>query len=114
MKKTIAILLALLVALSLAACGGSASKKFDPEEELRSKISADVAVYCKFNYADVKLALTTISDISNNGDTYTAKGKVNITDNYGDKYSGKVTGVYKLEGEAFTKVSLDIEQPRKQ
>lgn len=71
---------------------------------------------CYFSYADVKSAITTLTDIDVDGDTYTGKGKVTVRDNYGDTYVGKVTAVYKYnaENESFTKVSLDIETPTKQ
>ncbi|MBR4656983.1 MAG: hypothetical protein IKO68_10570 [Oscillospiraceae bacterium] len=128
MKRAITILLALLMVLSLAACGdwpkdasGVASKNtpttentFDAKDAFKSKMQADVVVYSMFNYADVKLTTLDLTTIDADGDTYTGKGKVTVLDDYGDKYVGKVTGVYKLDGETFTKISLDIETPKKQ
>ena len=115
MKRMIAIMLVIILGLSLCACG-SKEPEFNPSDEFESKVNATVAVEYMYSYADVKMAMTNLSDIEVNGDTYTGKGKVTITDNYGDKYVGKVTAVYKYNEETqhFTKVSLDIETPRKQ
>lgn len=115
MKKVIALSLVLIMALSLCACSQKDSK-FDPREEFESKVNAAVAAKCVMSYADVKTAITTLSDIDVDGNTYTGKGKVTIRDNYGDTYVGKVTAVYKYneESKTFTKVSLDIETPKKQ
>ncbi|MBQ1344006.1 MAG: hypothetical protein IIY40_07565 [Firmicutes bacterium] len=113
MKRLIALLLALVMVLGLCACGGSSSK-FNPQEELKTKIYFDARIACTLNYADVKGVSTSITDIDVNGDIYTAKGKVTVVDNYGDKYVGKITGVYRLNGETFSQVSLDIETPKKQ
>lgn len=110
MKKIIILLLVLAVILSLTACGGT---KFDPDSAIRKKVSNDVLVVCTVKYKDVKLVDTTLTTIENDGDTYNVKGKVVITDKFGDKYEGKVSGVYQLEGEEFKKVSLNIEDPKK-
>ena len=116
MKKIIALLLVLVMGLTVCACGAEKEPEFDPEEEFKSEVDAAVAVKCAFTYADVKLAQTTLSDIEVDGDKYTGKGKVTIRDNYGDTYVGKVTAVYRYneETKSFSKVSLDIETPRKQ
>ena len=128
MKKAIPLLLALLIVLSLAACGdwpkdasGVASKNtpkpenaFDAEEEFENSMYLDVLIYCKLSYADVKSVNLELTTIEVSGNTYTGKGKVTVGDDYGDKYVGKVTGVYELNGETFTKTSLDIETPKKQ
>lgn len=115
MKKVIALSLVLIMVLSLCACGQK-EPEFDPREEFKSKVNAAVAAKCFLSYADVKTAITTLSDIDVDGNTYTGKGKVTIRDNYGDTYVGKVTAVYKYneESKTFTKVSLDIETPKKQ
>lgn len=117
MKKIIAVGLVLIMVLSMCACGQNQKKnEFDPREEFKSKVDAAVAAKCILSYADVKTAITTLSDIDVNGDTYTGKGKVTIKDNYGDTYVGKVTAVYKYDeaSKTFTKVSLDIDTPKKQ
>lgn len=108
--------LAIIVILIATVGGGSKEPAFDPEEELKSQIQADVAVEVYFNYEDVKNAIVSISDIQIDGDRYTAKGKVNILNNYGDKYVGKVTCVYEFneDTESFREISLDIETPTKE
>lgn len=115
MKKLLALLLTLVLCLSLCACGEK-EPEFDPEEAFESKVSSAVAAYCVLSYQDVKTAITTLSDIDVDGDIYTGKGKVTVRDNYGDTYVGKVTAVYKYneETQSFSKVSLDIETPKKQ
>ena len=115
MKKMISALLALVMCLSLCACGTD-EPEFDPTEEFKSKVDADVAVTCLFSYKDVKTAMTSLTDVKVNGDEYTGKGKVTIRDAYGDTYVGKVTAVYRYneDTQTFTKITLDIEQPQKQ
>ena len=136
MKRLLSLILVLVTCLSLCACSqkdpevelvtktevenkkSKPEPEFDPESEFESKVNAAVAVECLFTYADVKTAITTLTDISvsSDGTTYTGKGKVTIMDNYGDTYVGKVTAVYQFNAvsNTFTKSSLDIETPRKQ
>lgn len=120
MKKSFSLFLALVMCLSLCACGdGNGTKEtneFDPKKEFRREVNIEVQATCYLSYADVKFTTTTLTDIDVDDDTYTGKGKVTVEDNYGDTYVGKVTAVYKYnaEKESFTKVSLDIETPRKQ
>lgn len=117
MKKLLLIVLSLAMLLSLCACG-SKEPEFDPEAEFESKVNVAVFAECKCDYADVKTAMTTLSDISvsSDGTTYTGKGKVTIEDNYGDTYVGKVTAVYSYDADtqSFFKKSLDIDTPTKQ
>lgn len=113
MKRILALLLAISLIFTLCACS-SKKPKFDAEEALKREIQADVAVYCKFHYSNVKNAMVSITTISNDGNDYTAKGKVTIIDDYGDKYVGKVDAEYTLNGESFTKNRLNISTPVKQ
>lgn len=114
MKKIIVLLMASVLCISLCACGNKNSK-FNPEEAFESEVRSAVAVKCMFSYKDVKLTTTSLTDIDVNGDTYTGKGKIRITDNYGDTYEGKLTAVYKYneDSQDFKKISLDIETPKK-
>ena len=119
MKRALSLFLALAMCLSLclALCAcGEKEPEFDPKEEFKSEVRGDVAAKCMFSYKDVKSATTTLSDIKVDGNTYTGKGKVTIRDAYGDTYVGKVTAVYRYneETKSFSKISLDIEQPKKQ
>lgn len=119
MKRALSLVLVLALCLSLGlslcACGEK-EPEFDPREEFKSKVNGAVAAHCLLSYKDVKTAITTLSDIKVDGDKYTGKGKVTIRDAYGDTYVGKVTAVYRFneESKSFTKISLDIEQPKKQ
>lgn len=126
MKRAITILLALLMVLSFAACGDwpkegavkstktpTQENTFDAKEALKDKMRADVSAHFIIYYENVKNVLLNLTTIDVDGNTYTGKGKVEVLDDYGDTYEGKVTGVYKLEGETFTKIDLDIETPRK-
>ncbi|MBE5803926.1 MAG: hypothetical protein E7316_05380 [Clostridiales bacterium] len=117
MKKVLSLILVLAMCLALCSCGAKESEpEFDPKEEFKSKVNAAVAVECMFSYSDVKTAITNLSDITVDGDVYTGKGKVTIRDSYGDTYVGKVTAEYRYNAEtqSFTKIDLDIEQPKKQ
>ena len=113
MNKIVAMILAVCLVLALCACGKS-TPKFDPEQELKSKIQADAAVYCALQYSNVKNVLVSVTNINHNGDEYTAQGKVTVIDNYGDKYVGNFDAEYTLNGESFTKNNLDISTPKKQ
>lgn len=117
MRRFVGLLLALVLCLGLTACGGSKEPEFDPKEKFRSEVDSAVHLQCIFAYADVKTAFTDLSDIEVSDDnTYVGKGKVTIKDDYGDTYVGKVTAVYTYDEstQSFSKVSLDIETPRKQ
>lgn len=119
-KRVLAALCAVLLALTLGACGGgddAGSGEKSQEEELRDTVWADVAVECKFSYADVKNVTTNVTNIEDNGDgTYTVQGKANVTDNYGDQYAGNFTAEYRYNESSgeFSKISLDIETPTRQ
>ena len=115
MKRVLVFLLALSMVLALCACGGGGEKtQFNPQEELKREIQADAAVYIKFNYSNVKNVMVSVTTINNDGDVYTAKGKVTVIDDYGDKYIGNFDAKYTLNGESFTKNKLDISTPKKQ
>ncbi|NCE63670.1 hypothetical protein D1159_03510 [Pseudoflavonifractor sp. 524-17] len=119
MKKLRVFLLGLAMICALCACGGgggTSSPQDDLEQALKDKVWADVAVECKFSYADVKNVTTNVTDISEDDGTYTVKGKATVLDNYGDKYVGKFTAeyTYSESSESFNKVDLDLETPTKQ
>lgn len=115
MKKTLCMVLALVMCLPLCACG-SDKEEFDPRSAFRRTVESAVTAYCIVRYADVKVVDLTTLTIDVTGDKYTGKGKFTIRDDYGDTYTGKVTAVYKFDEESktFTKISLDIERPTKQ
>lgn len=92
--------------------GGSPSIAINIEDELEGEVWGDVSVYCTFNYKDVKHVSTNVSTIRNDGDIYYVYGKVTIQDNYNDKYSGNFEGTYRLSGNEFSKIDLNIETPR--
>lgn len=113
MKRTIAFLLALITIFSLAACGKKEEESFDVDDALKRSVRSSVTTYCYFNFKDVKFVDVSVTDTDVSGDLYTVKGKVTVTDGYGDKYTGKFDGVFQLSGESFTKKSLNVETPRK-
>lgn len=83
------------------------------EAELEDTVWADASVYCMFEYKDVKHVSTNIATIRNDGDIYHVYGKVTIQDNFNDKYYGNFEGTYRLTGNEFSKIELNIETPRK-
>lgn len=115
MKKIVSLFLIIIICFSLCACGGNKNSKFNSEDAFEDKVRAAVAVKCMFSYKDVKRTTTSLTDIDIVGDTYTGKGKVRITDDYGNTYEGKVKAVYKYdeENQDFEEISLDIETPKK-
>lgn len=116
-KRAVSLFLGIFImAMCLAACGGEAEPEFDPTEEVKSNVKAAVMVECKLSYSNVKNVLPNVTTVDIDGDTYTVKGKANIVDDFGDKYSGNFTAVYTYdeESQSFSKVSLDIDTPMKQ
>lgn len=114
MKKAMSLILALVVCLSLAACGEDEME--DTRRLFTGQLNADFFLYCRRTYAEVKKAEPEIADLSIDGDTWTAKGKLVVTDNYGDTYAGKFTVVYTLNEEktSFHNELWDLETPTKQ
>lgn len=110
MKKALALLMLAVMVL----CMFSGCSKFDPEEELKVKVNSDVSLYCMVNYANVKGVFADVTYINASGNTYELKGKVTVNDQYNEKYVGKFTGTYILNGKEFTKQSLDITTPTKE
>lgn len=113
MKKFVSITLVLVMMLamcmSLCACGES-EPEFDPREEFKAVIKDAVMRHCHNRYSEVKMVNTTVTKLDIDGDTYTGKGKVVITDDYGDKYEGNVIAVYEFDEETqeFTQISLTV------
>lgn len=54
-----------------------------------------------------------VTNVSQNGDQYTAYGKVKITDQYKDTYTGRFTIVLEAKSYGLVKVSEDYETPYK-
>ncbi len=119
MKKVWAIILTMALMLSLVACGngGGEETTFDIDAELRDDVKYAVMGQCAIQYANVKYTTVNITDISNDGDTYTVKGKAVVRDDYGDEYTGKFTAVYEYweynGSPRLSQESLDIETPTK-
>lgn len=114
MKKTMSWILALVMCLSLAACGEDEMEH--SREIFQGQLKQDFTQYCRSTYAEVKKAEPEIADLSIDGDTWTAKGKLVVTDNYGDIYTGKFTVVYTLNEDKtyFHNELWDLETPTKQ
>lgn len=93
----------------VSACGES-EPEFDPKEEFKAVIKDAVMRHCHNRYSEVKMVNTTVTKVDVDGDTYTGKGKVVITDDYGDKYEGNVIAVYEFDEETqeFTQISLSV------
>lgn len=113
----IAIVLVFLV-LPLSACENKEAKKtgFDIDEELRGEVQTAVMAQCAIQYQGVRYTTVNITDIRNDDDTYTVKGKAVVTDDYGDEYTGKFIAVYEYRelsngSPYFWQESLDIETP---
>lgn len=115
MNKLISLSLALLLVLSLRACGQEKPEpEEDPKERFEELVKIEVNLYCYSSYANVHSVITDIFSIDVTGDTYTARGKVRIVDDYGDTYVGKLTAVSTRGPTVFGEISLDIETPRKE
>lgn len=93
----------------------TAMSEKEKEEEFRKTVYAGVSFYLIWNY-DVKANHNIdIATVRNNGDIYTAYGKVTVTDNYGDRYSGNFTAVYEFDSDTqtFKEESLEVDTLRK-
>lgn len=93
----------------VSACGES-QPELDYMDELRAEIVSTVTRYCHSYYTGVNRTNTTIRNVDVDGNTYTAKGKVVITNNSGDQYEGNVIAVYEFDEETqeFTQISLTV------
>lgn len=115
MKKLFSVILIMLLVLSMCACG-SKEPEWDLDDEIHSAVQAKAAVYCMFEYADVKNVLASVTNTEDNGNgTYDVKGYVTVIDAYGDRYKGKFDAVVSVtEGGDATCRSFDLETPRKE
>ena len=127
MKKGLALILALVMCLSLCACG---SKKVseddireevrisedDIREEVRITVRARAIAKCMFTYQNVKFVSTAVTTMDDNGDgTYDVKGYITVIDDYGDSYKAKFDATVSVdeEGEGTCK-SFDMDTPKKE
>ena len=83
------------------------------DEEIEKKVKADVSVYCMFNYDNVKNTLVYVTTTEQDGNIFYVYGKVDVIDNYGDKYEGKFNAKYRFENGQLEKIDLSVETPRK-
>ncbi len=116
MKKLLCIILCIGMLMTFAACGEK-EEEFDPYRELRNvKVPYDLLVYCESNFANVRQAHAGTITIDEYDGIYTCKGKVTITDDYGDKYVGNFEFIYFLEEgtERFHIARKYVETPRLQ
>lgn len=103
--------------VSLAACGSAESNDGpDLEHEIWLSVQSQASAYCILTYADVKYVLVDITTQEENSDgSLSVKGYVDVTDDYGDKYSGRFDAVVIInsEGEAYCS-DFEMETPVKQ
>ena len=121
MKKTLTFLLALLLIsvtlVLLTGCGDSSSSGGDKGEkslmdQFKEKVDGAVHTEIAIKYS-IKYSTVDITNASNSGNTYTANGKVTITDKNNDKYNAKFTAVYEYKNNQFVKKNLEITTPKK-
>lgn len=97
MKKAISLILALVMCLSLCACGSGTQKK-DLHEEIKITVQGRAAAQCMVKYKDVKNVMASVTDYDDNGDgTYDVKGYITVIDGYGDRYKAKYTAVVAID-----------------
>lgn len=82
----------------------------EKEDEFRTAVKSGVSFYIITNYDVKENHNIDISTVEVDGNTYTAYGKVTVTDNYGDRYTGKFTAVYEFDDntQKFDKKSVDV------
>ena len=110
MKKVISLTLALIIALFLCACS-SGYLSMDP---LKRTVENEIIFNCMMNYEGVTSTNVSITNIEESDGYFYIKGKVYITDEYGDKYVGKFDAEYVLDGEEYEQTDLYIETPKKE
>ncbi len=82
------------------------------EELIEQKVKARALVEAKLTYEGTPSANVTAIDISNDGTTATAYGKVTVRDNYGDIYTGKFTAEVTINnGDTIIIKDIEIETP---
>lgn len=113
MKKVLALILALVMAISFASCGGNTSS--DPEEVVISAAKAAVQAEVMLNYKTQGPATVTTFVTKNSETEYTVTGKATVTDDYGDEYTGKYTVEVEYDPETNKADSkdCDLETPTK-
>lgn len=100
MKKALSLFLALVMCLSLCACGSeSQDENFNNEKNVQDKLETNVrekaSIECIAAYkGGIKSLDVSVTDYDDNGDgTYDVKGYVKFTDDYGDHYKAKYNAV---------------------
>ena len=95
MKKVLSLILALVLCLSLCACG---EPSVSIDEEIQLVIQAKASSYCKVSFNDVKNVSVSVTDtqpyliehgIDDEYEKYYVYGYVIVTDVYGDQYKAK-------------------------
>jgi len=88
----------------------TAMSEAEKEDAFRTAVRSGVSFYITWNYDVKENHNIDISTVEVNGNTYTAYGKVTVTDNYGDSYTGKFTAVYEFDEntQKFDKKSVDV------
>lgn len=111
MKKFLSLLLALVMCISLVACGGESSSE-NTTESVESKVErsvkSNIEVDIMFSYDTVGVPNITyyIDEVSENN--FEVSGKVTVKDKYGDSYSGKYDATVKYNPET-DKCDTDVE-----
>ena len=108
MKKIIAIVTAFVISLTLCACEKPEPEK-TPKEIVMSACESDIALsgYLNNKIKSANASVATVNEGSNN--KYTCKGKIQVTDNYGDTYTYKFTAVYSYDEETKTATQEDLD-----
>ena len=111
MKKFLCLLLAMVMCLSLVACGGSEKSNVSSvEDKVRNAVKANIQAELLVNYDTVGVPEITcyIDEVGDN--VYEVTGKVTVKDKYGDSYTGKYDANVEYDpatDECTTNVELD-------
>ena len=124
MKKWTALLLAMIMCLSLCACGSTDDPEpsSSPEEELTQNVRLFINTKCTYTLKDVKSTQATVHvddvDTSSNAfpnkAIYSVSGEIRITDAFGDQYTSQYTGEWTYEQDGtFSERSFHMDTPVK-
>lgn len=97
MKKILAILMALVMCVSLSACGSSKEPEETVDEKVISAVKSDITAEIILFYDTVGVPSITcfVDEISEN--EFEVTGKVTVKDKYGDTYTGKYDAVVEYD-----------------
>ena len=110
-KKILCLLLAMIMLLSLCACGGNNKKAKTPEEEIRQKVETMAAIKyigSTIGGKELKSSRASVSTVRKISDTeYLVSGKITMMDVYGTNWNNTFDCTVEKDGTDWDVGSFD-------